>query len=181
MWAGAKNGSPTSSCSSSESAYPHEQFANICRNDSLVGHAVISAGAPSCATMRRPIIACDFAVVVTATFRLFYVLMIIEHGSRRFLHCNVTEYPTAEWTLQQLREAIPCGHSYRYLIHDRDNIYSKELDGSVTRLGINVIRTPYRSPQANSICERAIGSLRREFLDYVIPLNEAHLCKLIKE
>ncbi len=127
------------------------------------------------------IVACDFAVVITATFRLFYVLLVIEHGSRRLLHCNVTEYPTAEWTLQQLREAIPCDHPYRYLIHDRDNIFSKKLDQSITRLGIDVIETPYRSPQANSICERAIGSMRREYLDYMIPLNEAHLRKLIKD
>jgi transposase InsO family protein len=125
------------------------------------------------------IVACDFAVVITATFRLYYVLMVIEHGSRRLLYCNVTEYPTAEWTLQQLREAIPCEHQYRFLIHDNDNIFSTELDKSIPRLGINVIETPYRSPQANSICDRAIGSLRREFLDYVIPLNEAHLRKLI--
>jgi transposase InsO family protein len=127
------------------------------------------------------IIACDFCVAVTATFRLFYVLVVIEHGLRRLLHCNVTEYPTAEWTLQQLREAIPCEHLYRFLIHDNDNIFSDELDKSIGNLGIKVIETPYRSPQANSICERTIGSMRREFLDYVIPLNETHLRKLIKD
>ena len=126
------------------------------------------------------IVACDFCIAVTATFRLFYILLVIEHGSRRLLHCSVTEYPTAEWTLQQLREAIACDHQYRFLIHDRDNIFSNELDKSITHLGIKVIETPYRTPQANSICERAIGSMRREFLDYLIPLNEAHLRKLIK-
>ncbi len=127
------------------------------------------------------IIACDFCIAVTATFRLFYELVVIEHGSRRLLHCNVTEYPTAEWTLQQLREAIPCEHPYRFLIHDRDNIFTKKLDDSISRLGIDVIETPYRSPQANSICERVIGSLRRECLDYMIPLNETHLRRIIKE
>lgn len=126
------------------------------------------------------IVACDFCIAVTATFRLYYVLLVIDHGSRRLLRCNVTEYPTAEWTLQQLREAIPCEHRYRFLIHDRDNIFSDELDKSIANLGIRVIETPYRSPQANSICERAIGSMRRECLDYMIPLNEAHLRKLIK-
>lgn len=123
------------------------------------------------------IVACDFAVVITATFRLFYVLMVIEHGSRRLLHCSVTEYSTAKWTLQQLREAIPYDHPYRYLIHDNDNIFSDELYKSIGNLGIKVIETPCRSPQASSICERAIGSMAREFLDYVIPLNEAHLRK----
>ena len=127
------------------------------------------------------IVACDFCIAVTATFQLFYVLVLIEHGSRRLVHCNVTEYPTAEWTLQQLREAIPCEHPYRFLIHDHDNIFSTELDRSITHLGINVIETPYRSPQANSICERVIGSMRRECLDYMIPLNETHLRKIVKE
>jgi AraC-like DNA-binding protein len=64
---------------------------------------------------------------------------------------------------------------------DRDNIFSKELDRSITRLGIDVIETPYRNPQANSICERVIGSMRRECLDYMIPLNETHLRKIVKE
>jgi len=127
------------------------------------------------------IVACDFCIAVTATFRLFYVLLVVEHGSRRLLHCNVTEYPTAEWTLQQLREAIPCDHPYRCLIHDRDNIFSKELDRSISRLGIDVIETPYCSPQANSICERVIGSMRRECLDYTIPLNETHFRNIVRE
>jgi len=126
------------------------------------------------------IVACDFCIAVTATFKLFYVLVVIEHGSRRLLHCNVTEFPTAEWTLQQFREAIPCKHSYRFLIHDRDNIFSTELDKSITRLGIEVIETPYRSLQANSICERVIGSMRRECLDFMIPTNELHLRQLIQ-
>jgi putative transposase len=52
------------------------------------------------------ILACDFCVVVTATFRLLYVYMAIEHQSRRIVHCNVITNPTADWTLQQLREAI---------------------------------------------------------------------------
>jgi len=53
------------------------------------------------------ILACDFCVVVTATFRLLYVFIVIEHQTRRIVHCNVTTNPTAIWTLQQLREAIP--------------------------------------------------------------------------
>jgi len=60
--------------------------------------------------------ACDFCVAVTATFRLLSVFVVIEHASRRLLHVNVTAYPTAEWTLQQLREAIPVDHSYRFLV-----------------------------------------------------------------
>jgi len=126
------------------------------------------------------IVDCDFCVVVTATFRLLYVLIIIEHGSRRLLHCNVTEHPTAEWTRQQLREAIPSDHAYQYLIHDRDCIFSADFDRTVDNLGLRVIKTPYRSPKANSICERAIGLMRRECLDYMIPINESHLRHILK-
>ncbi|MEE8126014.1 MAG: integrase core domain-containing protein, partial [Nitrospirales bacterium] len=69
---------------------------------------------------------------------------------------------------------------YRFLIHDRDGIFSAQLDQSMTHMGLRVLRTPYRSPKANSICERVIGTLRRECLDFLIPLTENHLCILLK-
>ncbi len=128
----------------------------------------------------QAIVACDFCVVVTATFRLLYVLVIIEHGSRRLLHCNSTQYPTAEWTRQQFREAIPFDHQFRYLIHDRDSIFSAEFDRSIENDGMRVLKSPYRSPRANSICERMIGSMRRECLDYMIPFAESHLRRILK-
>jgi putative transposase len=65
------------------------------------------------------LVACDFLVVVTARFRTGYVFLLMEVGARRIVHCNVTAHPTATWTLQRLREAIPSDHSYRFLIHDR--------------------------------------------------------------
>jgi transposase InsO family protein len=126
------------------------------------------------------IVACDFCVAVTATFRMLYVLVVMEHGSRRVLHCNVTAHPTAQWTLQQLREAIPSDHAYRFLIHDRDSIFSPDLDASIRNLGLKVLRTPYRSPRANALCERLIGTLRREALDWVILITENHLRKVLK-
>src|SRR6266568_2715665 len=76
----------------------------------------------------QAIVACDFCVVVTASFRLLYVFVLMEHATRRILHVNVTAHPTAPWTLQQLREAIPSDHTYHYLIHDRDSIFSQALD-----------------------------------------------------
>ncbi len=69
--------------------------------------------------------ACDFFVVVTASFHILYVFVIMELGTRRILHHNVTAHPTAEWTLQQFREALPGDHPYRFLIHDRDSIFSR--------------------------------------------------------
>jgi putative transposase len=123
----------------------------------------------------KGIVACDFCVAVTATFRILYVFVIIEHVSRRLIHVNVTAHPTAQWTLQQFREAIPSDHTYRILIHDRDSIFSKQVDQGVRNMGLRVLRTPVRTPVANSICERVIGTLRHECLDFVIPLNERHL------
>jgi transposase InsO family protein len=83
--------------------------------------------------------------------------------------------------LQQFREVLPGGHSYRFLIHDRDSIFSKELDQGVTEMGVRVLRTPVRAPKANSICERLEGSLRRECLDFLIPFNERHLSTVGKQ
>lgn len=129
----------------------------------------------------QAMVACDFCVVVTATFHLLYVFVVIEHATRRILHANVTAHPTAAWTLQQLREAIPSDHSYHFLIHDRDCIYSQPLDQGVCHLGLQVLKTPPRRPQANAVCERLLGTLRRERLDFLIPLTEHHLRRLLHE
>ena len=99
----------------------------------------------------KSIIACDFFVAVTATFRMLYVFVVIEHGTRRLAHLNVTAQPSAEWTLQQLREALS-EDRHRHLIHDRDRIYSRQLDESIKALGLRVLRSPIASPKANSIC-----------------------------
>ena len=127
----------------------------------------------------QAIVACDFCVVVTATFRLLYVFVVMEHATRRILHMNVTRHPTAPWTLQQLREAIPADHAYRFLLHDRDNIFSQQLDQSIRHLGLRVLKTPVRTPQANALCERLIGTLRRECVDFLIPLTADHLRRLL--
>jgi putative transposase len=128
----------------------------------------------------QAIVACDFCVAVTATFRLLYVFVVIEHASRRLLHVNVTASPTAAWTLQQLREAIPADHDYRFLLHDRDSIFSPALDQSIRHLGLKVLKTPVRTPVANAICERVLGTLRRECLDFVIPFTETHVRRLLQ-
>jgi len=72
----------------------------------------------------QAIVACDFFTLVTASFRVLYVFLAMEVGSRRLLHINVTEHPTAQWTLQQFRETLPGDHPYRFVIHDRDTIFS---------------------------------------------------------
>jgi transposase InsO family protein len=127
----------------------------------------------------QAIVACDFCVVVTATFRLLYVFVVMEHASRRLLHVNVTEHPPAAWTLQQLRAAIPSAHRYRFLIHARDSIFARELDQRIHKLGLQVLKTPPQRPQANALCEQLIGTLRRECLDFMIPFTEHHLRRLL--
>jgi len=127
----------------------------------------------------QEIVACDFFVSVTATFRLFYVFVLIEHGSRRLLHFNVTPHPTAAWTLQQLREALGDG-DFRYLLHDCDSIFTRRLDESIKNLGMTVLKSPPHSPKADAICERLIGTIRRECLDWLIPLSESHLRSMLK-
>jgi putative transposase len=128
----------------------------------------------------QAIIACDFLVVVTATFRLLYVFVVIEHRSRRLVHYNVTGHPTAAWSLQQLREVIGLADRYEYLLHDRDSIFAEHLDESIARLGVQVLKSPPRCPMANAICERVIGTIRRECLDWLIPLSESHLRFILK-
>jgi putative transposase len=129
----------------------------------------------------RAIIACDFFVTATVTFRLLYVFVVIHHGSRRLLHFNLTAHPTAAWTLQQLREVIGFGDTYRYLIHDRDRIFAKNLDDSIGRLGLKIMKSPICSPMANAMCERLIGTIRRECLDWLIPISETHLRLLLRD
>ena len=83
--------------------------------------------------------------------------------------------------MQQFREAIPADHTYRMFIHDRDSIFSKQVDQGIRNMGLHVLKTPVRTPVANAICERVIGSLRRECLDFMIPLNERHLYHIVRE
>src|SRR5215831_18107300 len=128
----------------------------------------------------KAMIACDFFVVVTATFQLVYVFVIMEVANRRVLHFNVTQHPTGDWTLQQFRECIVGDEGYRFIIHDRDRIYSRDLDDGLKALGLTILKTPRKAPKANAICERWIGSARRECLDFIIPISDAHIRRTLK-
>jgi putative transposase len=83
-------------------------------------------------------------------------------------------------TLQQLREAIPADHTHLFILHDHDAIFFSGLDASLARMGLEVIETPLRSPKANSLCERLVGTLWRECLDWIIPLTEEHPRKALR-
>jgi len=127
------------------------------------------------------VLACDFFVTITANFRVLYVFVVLEVGSRRIRHWNVTEHPTAEWTAQQFRMVMSGEEPHRFLIHDHDSIDTDRVDRTIAAMGLTILKTPVRSPQANAFCERVIGTIRRECLDWLILLNESHLRRVLGE
>jgi putative transposase len=127
------------------------------------------------------VLACDFFATVTSTFRVFHVFVVLEVGTRRILHWNVTDHPAAEWSAQQFRMSVSGEQPYRWVIHDRDSIYTEGVDRTIGTLGLTVLKMPVLVPQANAYCERLIGTIRRECLDWVIPVTEQHLRRLLDE
>ena len=126
------------------------------------------------------IAAMDFFTVPTASLRLLYVLFVIEHGRRHVVHFNVTFHPTSAWVIQQLRESFPYDGAPKYLIFDRDSIFSAAVVRFVKAMGTKPVRTVYRNPWQNAVAERWIGSCRRELLEHVVILSERHLVRLIR-
>ena len=127
------------------------------------------------------VLACDFFIVVTATFQRLYVFVVLDIGTRRVVHWNLTDHPTAEWTVQQFRDGLPLDGAYRFLVHDRDAIFALAVDEAIRSMSLQLLKTPVRAPQANAYCERSIGMARRECLDWMIPLNERHLRSILAE
>jgi transposase InsO family protein len=124
------------------------------------------------------IVAADFFVVPTVTYRLLFVLVLLAHDRRRIRHIAVTAHPTAAWTAQQLREAFPWDEAPRYLLHDRDHAFDG-LEATAKAMGIEEVLTAPRAPWQNAFVERFIGSARRECFDQVIVFNEAGLPRLM--
>jgi len=130
---------------------------------------------------REAIVALDFFTVPTVNFRVLYCFFVIEHARRRILHFHVTAHPNSDWVVQQLREAFPDSAPYRYVILDRDTKFDAEVLGVLRSIGLKPKRTSRESPWQNGAAERWVGSCRRELLDHVIPLNERHLRRLIRD
>jgi transposase InsO family protein len=127
------------------------------------------------------IAAIDFFTVITINFKILYVFVAIEHGRRKILHFNVTSKPSALWAAQQLRETFDWGSSIKYVIRDNDGIYGDLFKRQLNTLGLEDTPTAPRSPWQNPVCERVIGTLRRECLDHMIILTENHLWKILSE
>lgn len=137
------------------------------------------------AAQAHAIIACDFLVVETVLLRRLYVLMFIEHGTRRVHLAGVTAHPTGAWAVQQARNlAMELRYrigALRFVIHDRDPVFTTASDEVFKAEGLRVVRTLPRTPRMNAICERVIGTLRRELLDRMLILGERHLAWVLGE
>ena len=125
--------------------------------------------------------ACDFLQLYDAWFRPIYAFFIVKHGSREVVHFNVTRSPSDAWAAQQLREATPWGNGPRYLIRDNDGKFGPAFTAVAKGAAVEVVSIPPRSPDLNPICERFLGSVRRECLDHILILGEDHLRRVLDE
>ena len=128
----------------------------------------------------QQLVAIDFLVVPTLSFRILYVFIVLAHHRRHAIHFNVTAHPTAEWTARQIGEAFPWDSAPCYLLHDRDCIYGASFHQRVAEMGIREVLTAPRCPWQNPYVERFIGSVRRECVDHIIAFNEASLRHILK-
>jgi transposase InsO family protein len=126
------------------------------------------------------IAAMDFFVVPTIGFALLYAFVIVRLDRRDMVWINVTRNPTPEWVARQITEAFPWDDAPKYLLRDRDQIYGAVVTRRLRAMGIRDKPTAPASPWQNGFAERLIGSIRRECLDHVILLGEAHLRRILK-
>ena len=126
------------------------------------------------------IAAMDLFVVPTVGFDLLYAFVIVRLGRRELVWISVTTNPTAEWVARQVTEAFPWNEAPRYMIRDRDRIYGAVLTRRLRAMGIRDKPTAPASPWQNGVVERLIGSIRRESVDHMIVLGEAHLRRILK-
>jgi len=126
------------------------------------------------------IAALDLFVVPTISFGLLYALVIVRLDRRELVWVNVTANPTAEWIARQITEAFPWDEAPQHLIRDRDQIYGTVFTRRLRAIGIRDKPTAPASPWQNGFAERLIGSIRRECVDHLIVLSEAHLRRILR-
>jgi putative transposase len=131
---------------------------------------------PSLTAQARGILAVDFLHLDTILGKRLYVFVGIEHATRRVHLLGLTQHPTGPWVTQQARNLLmDIQASFRFLIRDRDAKYTASFDAVFTSEGIQIVRTVIQAPRANAICERWIGTLRRECTDHLLIYSERHL------
>src|SRR5262249_6388823 len=126
-------------------------------------------------------LACGFLPGPDPFFPPLFALLVPQLRSRRVGPPSPSPPPTDGWVAQQLREATPFGVAPRYLVRDNDAKYGPRFEAVATGTGVAVLRTPIKAPRANAICERLLGSVRRECLDHTLILGEAHLRRALTE
>jgi putative transposase len=114
-------------------------------------------------------------------FRPIFAFFIVDVNTKRVVQVGVTRAPTQAWTAQQLRNATPFGHGPQFMIPDRDDKFGAALDRIAQGAGARVLRTAVQAPLMNAVCERFLGSVRRECLDHIVILSEAHLRHVLGE
>jgi transposase InsO family protein len=133
----------------------------------------------------RGIFAADFVHVDTVLLRRIYALIVIEHGTRRVHLAGITSNPDGAWTTQAARNLLmDLGQrtaSVKFLIRDRAGQFTDSFDAVFTADGIRILASPPQTPRAPAICERVIGTLRREVFDRLLIVHEHHLRLLLTE
>ncbi len=124
--------------------------------------------------------ACDFFTVVTVHFQTLYAFVVVSLERRRIVHVGVTEHPTGAWVAQRMVEAVGDAPP-RYLLRDRDSIYDARFRARLRGLGVRCLLSPPRAPLANAICERLVGTLRRDCLDHIMVFGERHAERILRE
>ncbi|HEX4448378.1 MAG TPA: integrase core domain-containing protein [Polyangiaceae bacterium] len=125
--------------------------------------------------------ACDFLQAYDVFFRPIFAFVFIELATRKVTLAATTRFPSQAWVTQQLRSATLCGVAPRFLIRDRDHKFGTAFDALARAIGIQVVRTAVRAPNMNAICERFLGSLRRECLDHILMLDERHFQRVVTD
>jgi putative transposase len=120
-------------------------------------------------------------------FRPLFAFFIVELKSRKVIHVGVTREPSDAWVAQQLREATPFGQAPKYLIRDNDSKFGPSFARVAKTSSIKILKTPYHAPRANAICERFLRSVRQEWLDHLLILQDKQhepraqcICKVLQ-